>query len=43
MCKPEFIEDSEVPYLELRSMRHPCVVVTGKSNFIPNDTVLNEQ
>ncbi len=44
MCKPEFIKKTDNdgrPYLELRQVRHPCIVETGV-RFVPNDTVMGE-
>ncbi|KAG0227605.1 DNA mismatch repair protein msh6 [Actinomortierella wolfii] len=38
-CKPEFV-DSDKAVVELRSLRHPCVVPGIATDFIPNDTVL---
>ncbi|KAF9201562.1 DNA mismatch repair protein msh6, partial [Haplosporangium sp. Z 27] len=38
-CRPEFVE-SEKSVLELKGLRHPCVIPGIASDFIPNDTVL---
>ncbi|TNV85716.1 hypothetical protein FGO68_gene17605 [Halteria grandinella] len=47
MCRPVFIpyegKYKNRPFLELRSMRHPCVILKGNSSkFVPNDTVIND-
>lgn len=36
--KPEILEDGDI---EIINGRHPVVELTGKENFIPNDTFLN--
>ncbi|KAF9936320.1 DNA mismatch repair protein msh6 [Modicella reniformis] len=41
-CRPEFV-DSEDSVLELKSLRHPCVIPGIASDFIPNDTILGGQ
>ncbi|KAG0243739.1 DNA mismatch repair protein msh6 [Mortierella sp. GBA43] len=41
-CRPEFVQ-SEKSVLELKSLRHPCVIPGISSDFIPNDTVLGGQ
>ncbi|KAF9968002.1 DNA mismatch repair protein msh6 [Actinomortierella ambigua] len=41
-CKPEFVE-SDKAVVELRGLRHPCVVPGIAADFIPNDTVLGGQ
>ena len=41
MCRPEVV-NSEVPFLDIRGGRHPCVVQTySGDNFIPNDVLIN--
>jgi len=47
MCRPHIIEDNDdLPYLELKQMRHPCVEdqmaksINGPKRFIPNDCVM---
>lgn len=44
MCRPLFRDPSENPehsYLSVKQMVHPCVTLTNKKNFIPNDTHLD--
>ena len=37
-------EGNEVKsFLDIEQMIHPCVTLTGKKNFIPNDTYLESQ
>lgn len=46
MCRPVFrdIMSLEEPsYLNVKQMIHPCVTLTGKKNFIPNDTYLDAE
>ncbi len=53
MCRPEFIDYQgkykNRPYLELRGMKHPCVIMKSttkkenKKEFIPNDTIINDK
>lgn len=41
MCRPEVVT-SEVPFLELRDGKHPCVTQTYTGgDFIPNDVTIN--
>ena len=44
-CRPVFREDTEngQSYISLKEMIHPCVTLTNKKNFIPNDTLLDNQ
>ncbi|KAJ3272065.1 DNA mismatch repair protein msh6 [Terramyces sp. JEL0728] len=39
VCRPEFIESS-VSVLEMQDMRHPCVMESVGSDYIPNDVNL---
>ncbi|KAI9301123.1 muts domain V-domain-containing protein [Cunninghamella echinulata] len=38
-CRPEFV-DQETSLLEFEELRHPCVIPSAATDFIPNDTVL---
>eukprot|EP00485_Elphidium_margaritaceum_P010637 CAMPEP_0202694696 /NCGR_PEP_ID=MMETSP1385-20130828/8485_1 /ASSEMBLY_ACC=CAM_ASM_000861 /TAXON_ID=933848 /ORGANISM="Elphidium margaritaceum" /LENGTH=1286 /DNA_ID=CAMNT_0049350589 /DNA_START=36 /DNA_END=3896 /DNA_ORIENTATION=+ len=49
MTRPQFVVDSEEPFLEMRDAQHPCIVSaptahlhseSQQQQFIPNDTVL---
>jgi DNA mismatch repair protein MSH6 len=44
MCRPQFLKYEDKykkrPYLELKSMRHPCASLGKK--FVPNDTVIDK-
>ncbi|KAJ3324736.1 DNA mismatch repair protein msh6 [Boothiomyces sp. JEL0866] len=39
VCRPEFVE-SDVSILEMEDMRHPCVMESIGSDYIPNDVNL---
>lgn len=39
MCRPNFVE-SEVSFIDIKDMRHPCMIKEGK-DFIPNDLSLS--
>ena len=34
-------QDNQCGTLNIKQMVHPCVKMSGKSNFIPNDTLIN--
>lgn len=41
MCRPEVVM-SDIPFLDIRGGRHPCVTQTfSGDDFIPNDVVIN--
>ncbi|OWB73910.1 hypothetical protein B5S31_g3677 [[Candida] boidinii] len=43
MCRPEFVEESESPFIDFKELRHPCFIpggVSGTKDFIPNDVSL---
>ena len=41
MCRPEVIV-SDIPFLDIRGGRHPCVTRTfSGDDFIPNDVIIN--
>ena len=50
-CRPTFRREqpeeerkgkqSDPSFLQLKKMVHPCVTLTGKQTFIPNDTLLD--
>ena len=41
MCRPEVMY-SDVPYLDIKGAKHPCVIQTySGDNFIPNDVMIN--
>ena len=37
-CRPEFVDDEDRSFLELKELRHPCLL--SVDDFIPNDVVL---
>lgn len=41
MCRPQFLDDQK-PFLEVKDMRHPCLIVnnTDGKPFIPNDVTV---
>ena len=45
MCRPVFREPNSADhsYFSLTEMIHPCVTLTSKKNFIPNDSFLDNQ
>ena len=45
MTRPVFREpvSPDHGYLSVKEMIHPCVTLTSKKNFIPNDTMLDNQ
>lgn len=45
MCKPKILqmcENSQTPILEIKAMRHPCVVSSEKRPFVSNDMSLSK-
>lgn len=45
MCKPKIVQLSgkgQNPILEIKGMRHPCLVSTDKKPFVPNDVNLTK-
>ena len=43
-CRPTFRDhESGGTFLKLKKMVHPCVTLTGKQTFIPNDTLIDPQ
>ena len=41
MCRPEVVM-SDIPFLDIRGGRHPCVTQTfSGDDFIPNDVIIN--
>jgi DNA mismatch repair ATPase MutS len=43
MCRPQFLsqEENNGPYIEFKSLKHPCVASTGIT-FIPNDVIIGK-
>ncbi|KAJ3053991.1 DNA mismatch repair protein msh6 [Rhizophlyctis rosea] len=39
LCRPEFL-DGDVPTFEVEELRHPCIIQSAGSSYIPNDTYL---
>lgn len=43
-CRPVFRESvGDQSYLSVKEMIHPCVTMSSRKNFIPNDTHLDNQ
>jgi len=45
MCRPVFVqaESADHSLLSVKEMIHPCVTMSHKKHFIPNDTLLDNK